>query len=357
MQNKPKENQHNDINIKNKALWSIVFIVIAVASVWAVVSQTENFSLESFLEFVKSANPLWLTTSIISMLGFIFFEGFALIVICRSYGYKTTLKDGFIFSASDIYFSAITPSATGGQPASAFFMIKSGMPGTFVTVALVANLVMYTAAIVVLSIFVLLFAPGLLSNFGSVSKILISVGFLMQVALLTFFILLLTKKGIMRALCSGTIKLLGKLKIVRKVDKKLAKMEQTIESYSSHAQMLKGKGKMLWLVFLFNLLQRISQLLVSPLTYLASGGSFTEAIDVFLTQTYVLMGANSIPIPGSMGVTDGLMIDGFENLSIIDPEYLELLSRSISFYMSVLICGVAVLISYFALSVKNKKEK
>ncbi len=356
MQNKPKDNQHNDINIKNKALWTVAFIVIAAVSIWAVVSQTENFSLESFFGFIKSANPLWIVASVVSMLGFIFFEGFALIVICRSFGYKTTLKDGFVYSASDIYFSAITPSATGGQPASAFFMMKSGMPGTFVTVALVANLVMYTAAIVVLSMCVLLFCPGLLSNFGSVSKILITVGFLMQVALLTFFILLLTKKSIMRAICCGTIKFLGKLKVVRRVDKKLEKIERKIENYSSHAKMLKGKGKMLWLVFLFNLLQRISQILVSPLTHLASGGSFSEAVDVFFTQIYVLMGANSIPIPGSMGVTDGLMIDGFENLNVLDPEYLELLSRSISFYMSVLICGVAVLISYFLLSLKNKKE-
>lgn len=351
------QNLQNDINVKNKAVWNILFIAIAGVSIWAVVSQTEGFSFGRFLEFIKSADPIWILSSIISMLGFIFFEAFALMAICRSYGYKAPMRRGFVYSAGDVYFSAITPSAAGGQPASAFYMMKDGMPGPFVTVALIANLVMYTAAIVALGLLVLLFAPGMLSNFGTVSKILIGIGFITQVVLFAFFILLLTRKSIMHAICCGTIRLLGKMHLVRKVDEKIEKIETKIENYASHAALLKGKGKMLWIVFIFNLLQRVSQILVSPLTHLAAGGSFSEAVDVFLTQIYVMMGANCIPIPGAMGVTDGLMIDGFENLNIPDPEFLELLSRSISFYMSVIICGITVLVSYIALSRKRKKEE
>ena len=82
------------------------------------------------------------------MLGFILFEGFALVVLRRAFGYRRGVWSGYIYSASDIYFSAITPSATGGQPASAYFMIKDGVPGMVVTVTLVANLFMYTLSII-----------------------------------------------------------------------------------------------------------------------------------------------------------------------------------------------------------------
>ena len=53
------------------------------------------------------------------------FEGEALREIVFHMGYPTKHKDAFVYSAADIYFSAITPSASGGQPASAFFMIKT----------------------------------------------------------------------------------------------------------------------------------------------------------------------------------------------------------------------------------------
>ena len=132
----------DSFSLKNRIIWTVVFIVIAALSVWAVVAQSGSFSFKSFFEFVKGSNPWWLLSATLSMLGFIIFEGIALIYVCRAMGYKTGFKGGFVYSAADIYVSAITPSATGGQPASAYFMIKDGLPGTVVTAALISTLVM-----------------------------------------------------------------------------------------------------------------------------------------------------------------------------------------------------------------------
>ncbi len=338
-----------------KAWWTLAFVAIAALSIWAVVSQTKDFSVSKFIDFVKSADIIWLITAVVSMLGFIFFEAAALLCICNAFGYRQGLRKGFVYSAADIYFSAITPSATGGQPASAFFMIKDGVPGVFVTVALVANLVMYTASIVVMGLFALIFGFGALLEFSAPSVVLIIIGFVAQVALLMFFIMLLVKKGLMKALCSAAIKFLGKLHILRNVDAKLKKMGLWMDEYSKNTSMLKGKSKMLFIVFIFNLLQRLSQTLVTPLTALASGSSFSEAYDLLITQIYVLVGANCVPIPGAMGVTDYLMLDGFKHLGVKDPAFLELFSRSLSFYMCIIICGITVLLSYCTLSKRRKK--
>lgn len=348
----PKEK--GGFNIKSKAIWTVAFILIAALSIWAVTSQAKDFTFSAFGEFVATANPVWLISAILSMLGFIIFEGVALIAICRAFGYKAPFGRGFVYSAGDIYFSAITPSATGGQPASAFFMMKDGLPGTFVTVALVINLVMYTASIVAMGLVSLLFAPNLFFNFTAVSKLLIGIGFVIQLGLLVFFIMLLTNKGLMQTLCGGTVKLLAKLKIIKNLDKLLSKVNKKIDNYSSYASHIKGKGKMLLIVFLFNFLQRLSQIAVTPLSYLASGGDLGEAIKVLFTQIYVVVGSNCIPIPGAMGVTDYLMLDGFENLNVQNPQFLELLSRSLSFYVCIIICGLTVLFSYLALSKKKR---
>lgn len=352
-----KSDKNGSFDAKNKVLWSLLFVVIAVLSVWAVVSQTKNFSFSQFLEFIKNSNPIWLISAIVSMLGFIVFEGVALVLICNSFGYKRGMKHGFIYSAADIYFSAITPSATGGQPACAYFMIKDGIPAMFVTVALIGNLLMYTASIVFLGLFAVLVNLKAFFGFSALSKVLILAGIIAQFFLLTFFILLLLKKGLLHSLCSKVLKFLGKIRIVRNVDKKLKSLEKKMDEYSEHCSLLRGKGKLLFIVFLFNLLQRIAQTAVTPFTFLASGGEVSKAFDVFVNQIYVLVGANCVPIPGAMGVTDYLMLDSFKGLGIGNPEFLELFSRSLSFYMCIIICGLTVLFSYIATSKVKKTNK
>lgn len=344
-------------SLKNRIIWTCVFVAIAVLSIWAVIAQTKNFSFENFIEFVKNSNPFWLGAAILSMLGFIFFESFALLYICRAFGFKKKFKDGFVYSAADIYVSAITPSATGGQPASAYFMMKDGIPGTFVTAALICNLVMYTASIVVLGLLAVVFGVETFLGFGIVSKLLIIAGVIVQIGLLFFFAMILLKKGLLEKLCTSFIKFLGKLHLIRKVDRKLTKLQKKMDAYSKNTELLGGKTKLLLMVFVFNLLQRLCQIMVTPLTYLASGGEFSKAVDAFVVQIYVALGANCIPIPGAMGITDYLMLDGFEMMGIKNFEFLEIFSRFLSFYMCIIICGITVLFSCISYSEKRKNRK
>ena len=74
-------------------------------------------------------------------------------------GYPAKRSHGFVYSAADVYFSAITPSASGGQPASAYFMLKDGIAGTAVMAALLLNLIMYTLAILTIGLVDILIFP------------------------------------------------------------------------------------------------------------------------------------------------------------------------------------------------------
>ena len=69
---------------------------------------------------------------------------------------------------------------------------------------------------------------------------------------------------------------------------------------------------------------------------------------LFGAQSLISMGSTFIPIPGAMGYTDLMMLNGF---SAIMPEadaaVLELLSRSTSFYCCVILCFIVVAVSFF----------
>ena len=358
--NKPssplKKAESSIITDKKQWLFMALFVVIAAVSIWAVMAQSREFSLSDFTSYIKDASPIWLIVALLSMLGFIMFEAFALLVLCRAFGYPQNLWRGHVYSASDIYFSAITPSATGGQPASAYFMIKDGMSGMMVTALLVANLCMYTLAIIVIGLICFLLRFDLFLQYSLPSQILIIAGFAMQICLLSFFYMLLKKERLLQRICNAVLNLLCKLHILRKREKYQAKLDAYMETYRQHSKLLTGRTKPMILCFVFNFLQRLSQIAVTMFVYAATTGqSLLQSLELLFWQGYVVLGSNCIPIPGAMGVSDYLMLDGFQNIMSEHAAInLELLSRSFSFYSCVIICGISTLIQYLVIKKRRK---
>ncbi len=340
---------------KKSWLFTILFVLIAALTFWAVTSQIKDFSFSDFAGYIGNANPAWLIAAVACMLAFILFEGIALLDITRSFGYRRGFGKGFVWSAGDIYFSAITPSATGGQPASAYFMIKNGIPGMVSTVALVVNLVMYTLAILSISLICLCVRPKLFLQFGTLSRILIVSGIAAQVFLAAFFVMLLKKEHTLHRICDAFLRFLARIHLLRKPEEKRERLRAYMEDYARYAQMLKGRGKMLFSAFLFNFLQRAAQIAVTAFVFLAAGGSPAQAFDIWVLQGFVVLGSNCVPIPGAMGVSDYLMLDCYSSvLTASEAGHLELLSRSVSFYSCILICGASVLIQFMILKRRNR---
>jgi len=330
-----------------KAHSTVLFVFIAALSIWAVTTQWKHFSLMSFRLYLARANAGWISAAVAAMLGFIVFEGLALRSACLALHQGAPVVKSCKWAATDIYFSAITPSATGGQPACALLMMRDGIPGIVTTSVLLLTLAMYSLAILVIGIASLVLRPGVFLSFGVLSRVLIVLGFVAQIALFLLFVMLVKNERLLEKLGSAVFRLLGRLHLMRSVEDKLAHLHSSMEEYRRLAVMLSEHRDLLWRSFAFNLLQRLSQVSVTAFTYLAMGGRFSRVGDVLAMQSYVVIGSNCVPVPGAMGVADYLMLDGFGSFLPVDHAVsLELVSRALSFYSCVLICGITVAVAY-----------
>ena len=340
---------------QNKLLWSVIFVLIAAATIWAVLSQSKSFSLRSFLSYASGMSKCWLAMALLSMLGFIVFEGEALVAICRAFGHPISRRRAFVYSASDIYVSAITPSASGGQPACAWFMIKDGIPGMVATVALLANLSMYAVSILLLGLITLLLRPDVFLSLGLLSQGLVLLGYLVQSVLAAFFVMLLLKGDLLHKMCRKALHLLCKIRLLKQEAEKQRDLDQKMGEYAANVRMIKECKRAMGKAFFFNVLQRVAVISVPFFVFLASGGEMAKAVDIWAVQCYTVIGSNAVPIPGAMGVSDYIMLDGFSTVipwqSAVN---FELLSRSLSFYVYVALCGVTVLIKYLR---QRKQER
>lgn len=343
---------------RKKAIWVVLSFIIAVLSIWAVTTQMKEFSGEHFFDMITNADPVWLGASFLCMAGFIYFEGMALRCILKAFDSPVNRRQALTYSTADLYFSAITPSASGGQPASAFFMLKDGIKVTVVTVSLLINLVMYTIAILLLGVGCFLWKPEIFLHFSSISKILIGIGCVLLIGLLCLFILLLRHEQLVRSICEFCLRILEKLHVVRTSARLRAKLTKVLEEYHLCSNMITRKNKMLLKVLGFNLLQRLSFILVTAMAYLATGGSLKMADDIAVIQSFVILGSSAIPVPGAMGISDYLLLDAFSGLfDETYTVYLELLARGISFYSCTLISAGFMVISYLLLRKREKKRE
>ena len=183
-----------EINKNKHFLWVIVALLIACVTIAVVFSRSETMTLEELHDLFWEGHPVWLILAFFFMIGFFVFEGLSLNTLLRSLGYKTSLKHGIVYGATDAYFSGITPSATGGQPAVMYFMIKYGVPAATAVAILIINLILYNVSTIILGAFVALLFPRIFLGFSPLSKTIIVIGAIAVTALGIGLILLL-KKG------------------------------------------------------------------------------------------------------------------------------------------------------------------
>ena len=340
-------------NLK-KIIGVIVVSVFAIITIYTVF-RGSGISLNELTASLKEASWEGILLASVSMLGFIYFEGEALRVLVRHMGYPAKRSHGFVYSAADVYFSAITPSASGGQPASAYFMLKDGIAGTAVMAALLLNLIMYTLAILTIGLVDILIFPEVFLNFSIGCRVLIVAGGLALAGLGIIFYLLLRKQALIESVGTFFVRILRMIHCGRLADKLEKKLEVSIEKYSSLVDVIFDGKRMLWKVYILNLLQRLSQIIVTLFSFAALHGDLRKLPQLLATQIYVVMGSNCVPIPGGMGVTDYLMLKGYQQLMSREAAFqLEMLSRGLSFYVCIFVSLTAVLIGY--VTIKRKRN-
>lgn len=292
-----------------KQLINILVLVALVAITLTVLFLSyRELNFVTILDFLRSSNGWLIGAAFACMVAEIIFEGLSIHVIARRLGHKSKLRASLAYSTSDIYYSAITPSASGGQPASMFYMVRDGMSAGTAGFTLIFNLVAYTGAIIAIGIFALAVRPQMILGLGNgLTGTLIIVGFVVQFVLLGLLIMCMLWSSAVLKAGNGVISLLTKIKIVRKPDKWRGKVSGAVEKYRSCRGIIKTHPALFLWALLLNIGQRVCKLLIPCLICLAADPS-TPLLDLVCMQAYVVIGYNVVPLPGGVGVYEALYL-------------------------------------------------
>ena len=296
-----------------------------------------------WMVFVNSSK-IWLLVSIASMALYVFCGGYAIRVLMQGQGRKITIWQCFKYSFVEFYFSAITPSSTGGQPAQVYYMGKDGFPKSDSTVILLAITVLYKGSFLFITAVLFILNVGFISRpFGSV-WILAVLGILMNVGLISLLILLLFSRKIIRFLSIRTVNILGRLHIIKTPEKYLESIEDKVEHYHECAAFLMKNKLLVLKTFGVLTVQRLSLLMITFFVYKALGLTGFTLLQVLATQCLLNLCVDMLPLPGAVGISEAVFF------MLFTPIFTEgkittavLLSRGISFYILVFIAGMVVI--------------
>ena len=334
--------------MKKELFWTIVTLILSILTMYICFDRS-SLSVPDFIEAIRNANVLWLIPAVVCMLLFIWFEGKSLILITRSLGYPVKHRKGFLYASADIYFSSITPSATGGQPASAYFMYIDGLPAEVVTAALILK---------TLGLLSVIFFPSIFFQFPLSCKVMILIGIFSMVLLTLCFIILLKKKTVLLKAGSVIFYLLRKFHFKHLAEKLETRFTKGMEKYNLCVKELSGAKGLYSKTFLLNLLQRASQILVPVFVYFALHGDYSNGLMIFIIQCYVVVGSNFIPIPGAVGISEFIMFFGYSMLMTDDMAVgLAVASRGISFYICSIVTLFIVILGYIFIQFIQRRRK
>ena len=93
---------------KKKAVWGFLSLGIAILTIMMIASGSKEFSLDTMMVYLSRANKLWLAAGLLCMFGYIWFEGYALVHICRTLGYQSAKRQVMGDELQNIYYKSET---------------------------------------------------------------------------------------------------------------------------------------------------------------------------------------------------------------------------------------------------------
>lgn len=303
--------------------------------------------LHRLYQVLQLANVWYWLAAFACVFPFVFCESIILYLLLRHVGTKPKARHCLIYSAIGFFFSCITPAAGGGQPAQVYYMHKDGLdPGITAPILMVVT-IFYKLVLVIAGVLLFIIRPAVLLLADNAVILWAFAGWIVNVAVVTFFVLLVTCPGPVERIGLSVFTWLSHRKIRQdKVARWKAKAEQSFLCYHEVSRYMRNRVKLLLIVLLISVVQRAVLFAVTWLVIrsfrILNGVS---ALEIILLQAMVSLGTDMIPLPGGSGANESMFLLLFGKLCGKEAAIPVLIaSRGISYYGQLLICGAIFLV-------------
>ncbi len=339
--------------VKQAVLDALLFVGLLALTLYMVFHGED---LGDIRDAIRDCDERWLIPAIACVLVFIGGESVIIRLLLRSCGIKLGGCRCFLVSSAGFFFSAVTPSAGGGQPMQVYLLNRERVPVPVAAVALMAVTITYKLVLVAVGAAMALFRLDWLRVRFDDLMFLFWIGLALTVGFTALLLILVFHPSLAKAAMDGGHRLLVRLRILRHKQSRREKLLDAMERYHETAAYFKTHMGLMVLVQLITFVQRFALFTVPWLVYRAFGLAGQSWADIALAQAVISVAADMLPLPGGMGVTEALF------LTVFAPVFGELalpamvLSRGADFYCRLLISAAFTAVAFLVLGRRKGRE-
>lgn len=227
-----------------------------------------------------------------------------------------------------VFFGAVTPSNTGGQPMQLYLMSKMDVCVGFGSACMTQKFVYYQIVTGVFSVLAIIIKFDYFSSaFTNIwTTLFIIIGFLSQSVITALFLVVSFSSKITNKLIKLADKILHKLRFIKNPDKMVKSLKEQVELFhSGNKELYKSKSRMIMLYALV-CLQVLAILSVPYFVYLSFDMQSIAVmnnqvpltfLDAVCIQSFVLFTSNLVPLPGASGGAELAFTMYFGNFFIV----------------------------------------
>ena len=267
------------------------------------------FSEDGLRDLLQSGQGIiwqWIVVAVISQLVYMFTETTVIYLFIRerykNFSYLNALKVSF----TGLFWSAVTPSSTGGQPMQIYLLHSMNVEIGYATSRLMQKFLVYQVVLTLISIISVILNFGyILTNDNIVFMIILLVfGFVSQLAVTLVIVMFSFSPNISRKFIMFFAKVLGKIRIVKNLDSKISDIDKQLDTFHSSNKNIYKKPKLLISAVILTFVQFIAMFLVPYFIYLSFGLTDIGPVQIATSQAFVNLMSGMIPIPGASGAAE-----------------------------------------------------
>ena len=237
-----------------------------------------------------------------------------------------------------MFYSNITPAATGGQPMQVFAFKKRGVPVGLSSSGLAVKFFSFQAALLAGGTLLWLTQREFVNTCVIEGKWLILAGFLINGLSVGVVLLLAINRNFVRFLIVLIIRFGRKIRLVKNPEQLSSRCDAALEDFSASVNMLVHHPLQIFFLFILSTLQLVFLMSASYCAYRALGLSGQPLYRLLTLQWLLFIAASFTPLPGASGVQEGGFYVFF---GTIFPDHLIfsglLLWRAVTYYFPLLI--------------------
>ena len=237
------------------------------------------------------------------------------------------------------------------------YLKKEKIPISVSSVVLMIVTITYKLVLVMLGLFVLFFQPRITDTYMQNVMPVMWLGLWLNVFCVTFMLLLTFHPQLMRQILVKGHEVLVKMHILKKKTSRLEKLENAMDEYQKTAEYLKNHPGVVGIVFLITCLQRVALFFVTYFVYRAFSLNSMNFFEVMFLQAVISVSVDMLPLPGGMGISEGLFMVIFKKVfgeALLIPGLI--LSRGLGYYSELFLSAIFTLVAVVVFQVREHKK-